>query len=248
MRKSFDLSVKVNGRFSQLHQAINEIRETKSQIESLHKRFADNERLKPALASADEMVKKMSAVEEKLIQVSMKSSEGNLVYPNMLNEEFYTFSRAIEADAAPTQPQMEVFKILDGRLEEQLKAWTQIKNEDVPKINALIKEADIPALTVASAAAPKPAPMPAAAALQCPRPLPPRCPRSNHERGRAEARLPEEARRQPLIAGKLEIRSKIEKHGIEKGVTKQPAFDRFRVSRGQEFVSEFDIRIFPVRR
>ena len=62
MRKSFELSVTVNERFSQLHQAINEIRETKSQIESLHKRFADNERLKPALASADEMEKKMSAV------------------------------------------------------------------------------------------------------------------------------------------------------------------------------------------
>ena len=93
MRKSFELSVRVNERISQLHQAINEIRETRSQIDSLRKRFADNERLKPALAAADEMKKKMSAIEEKLIQVKMKSSEGNLVYPNQLNEEFYTFSR-----------------------------------------------------------------------------------------------------------------------------------------------------------
>ncbi|MEO5754257.1 MAG: glycosyl hydrolase [Chthoniobacterales bacterium] len=152
MRKSFDLCVRVNGRISQLHQAINEIRETKSQIASLHKRFADNEQLKPALTSADEMEKKMSAVEEKLIQVNMKSSEGNLVYPNQLNEEFYTFSRVIEADAAPTQPQEEVFKVLDARLEEQLKAWAQIKTDEVSKINDLIKQADLPALTVASKA------------------------------------------------------------------------------------------------
>ncbi len=148
MKKSFALSVRVNERFSQLHQAINEIRETRSQLESLAKRFADNERLKPALAAADEMKGKMSAIEEKLIQVKMKSSEGNLVYPNQLNEEFYTFSRAIEADAAPTQPQEEVFKMLDGRLEEQLKAWAQVKAVEVPKINELIKQADIPALTV----------------------------------------------------------------------------------------------------
>jgi photosystem II stability/assembly factor-like uncharacterized protein len=150
MQKSFELSIRVNERFSQLHQAINEIRETKSQIESLHKRFADNERLKPALASAAEMEKKMSAIEERLLQVNMKSSEGNLVYPNQLNEEFYTFSRVIEADAAPTQPQEEVFKMLDGRLEDQLKAWAQIKREDVPKINELIKRADLPALIVAA--------------------------------------------------------------------------------------------------
>ena len=155
--KSFELAVRVNERYSQLHQAINEIRETKSQVDLLRKRFADNENLKPALTAADEMEKKMAAIEEKLIQVNMKSSEGNLVYPNMLNEEFYTFSRVIEADAAPTEPQLEVFKMLDGRLEEQLKGWAQIKNEDVPKVNELIKQADIPALTVASAAKPTPA-------------------------------------------------------------------------------------------
>jgi uncharacterized protein YhaN len=160
MRRSFELSMTVNQRISQLHQAINEIRETKSQIASLHKRFADNERLKPALASADEMDTKMSAIEEKLIQVKMKSSEGNLVYPNQLNEEFDTFSRAIESDATPTEPQLAVFKMLDGRLDEQLKNWAQLKNEDVPKINELIKQADIPALTVASTAPPNPASSP----------------------------------------------------------------------------------------
>ena len=101
---------------------------------------------------------KMSAIEEKLIQVKMKSSEGNLVYPNQLNEEFYTFSRAVEADAAPTEPQLEVFKMLDGRLEEQLQAWAQLKADEVPKINELIKQADVPALTVAEAAKPSPTP------------------------------------------------------------------------------------------
>jgi photosystem II stability/assembly factor-like uncharacterized protein len=160
MRKSFELSLVVNGRISQLHQAINEIRDTKAQIESLHKRFADNERLKPALASADEMQKKMSGIEQQVIQVQMKSSEGNLVYPNQLNEEFYTFSRVIEADVAPTQPQEEVFKILDSRLEEQLKAWAQIKSNDVPRINELIKQADLPALTVSAAATPAASPTP----------------------------------------------------------------------------------------
>ncbi|MDQ3414569.1 MAG: hypothetical protein M3480_06285, partial [Verrucomicrobiota bacterium] len=166
IRKSFELSLKVNERFSQLHQAINEIRETKSQLDSFRKHAAEETRLKPALDAADEMEKKMSAVEEKLLQVNMKSSEGNLVYPNQLNEEFYTFSKVIEADAAPTEPQLEVFKMLDGRLEEQLKAWAQIKSEEVPKVNGLIKQADLPALTVAEAA--KPAPAPAAVASPTP--------------------------------------------------------------------------------
>lgn len=168
MRRSFELSTKATERISQLHQAINEIRETRSQLDSLRKRFADNERLKPALASADEMENKMSTIEEKLIQVKMKSSEGNLVYPNQLNEEFYTFSQVIESDAAPTESQLAVFKMLDGRLEEQLQSWAQLKNEDVPKINELIKQADIPALTVAAATTPSPSPT----ATESPTPTP----------------------------------------------------------------------------
>jgi photosystem II stability/assembly factor-like uncharacterized protein len=162
LRRSFELGMKVRDRFSQLHQAINEIRDTKSQIGALRTRFADQASLKIALTAADELEKKMSAVEEKLIQVKMKSSEGNLVYPNMLNEQFYTFSRVIEADTAPTEPQLEVFRLMDQRLEDQLKSWAQIRNDDVPKINSLIKEADIPALSV-SAPASTPAPQAAVA-------------------------------------------------------------------------------------
>jgi photosystem II stability/assembly factor-like uncharacterized protein len=160
LRRSFELSMKVNERISGLHRAINEIRETKSQLQTLRKRFGASEALKPALASADEMEKKMSGVEEKLIQVQMKSSEGNLVYPNQLNEEFYSFGHMIEADAAPTESQLEVFKMLDAKLEEQLKSWATIKSEDVPKVNTQIRQADLPALSVAAPATPSPSPSP----------------------------------------------------------------------------------------
>ena len=83
------------------------------------------------------------------MQVTMKSYEGNRVYPNELNEEFYSFNSTIDADAAPTEPQQAVFKKLSSRLDEQLKHWTELKTNEVPKVNEMIKQADIPALTVA---------------------------------------------------------------------------------------------------
>ena len=79
--KQFELSSQVTARITQLHQAVNEIRDVKTQIGGLHKRFGQNEKLKPALAAADDLEKKISAVEEKLIQVNMKGSEGNLAFP-----------------------------------------------------------------------------------------------------------------------------------------------------------------------
>ena len=169
----------------------------------------------------------------------------------MLNEEFYTFSRAIEADAAPTVPQMEVFKMLDGRLEEQLKAWAQIKNEDVPKINALIKQADIPALTVASASRRQDRLRCAPGATQCHRPSPPRRPRSNHEHGRAEARPYRRKRAASRWQLTIEIRmakseAKSKNMTRKDRVKKQPAFDRYRSF--DETGVCFGIRILPVRR
>src|SRR6266576_1826341 len=149
LQKQFALSAQVNDRISQLHQAVNEIREVRSQIQNLHKRFGEDQRLKGALTAADDLDHKMSDVEQQLVQVNMKGSEGNLAFPNMLNERFDTFSHVIDAgDTEPTKQHQEVFQMLSAKLDEQLKKWTQIKTEDVPKISASIKQLDLPALVI----------------------------------------------------------------------------------------------------
>src|SRR5438874_12546456 len=104
--------MQVNERMSQLHHAVNEIRDLRSQIQNLHKRFDDDQRLKPALAAADDLDHKMSEVEKKLIQVNMKGSEANLAFPNMLNERFDTFSHLIDSgDKDPTKPELDVYQL-----------------------------------------------------------------------------------------------------------------------------------------
>ena len=151
LQKQFALSQQVTERISQLHQGINEIREVKSQIKNLHQRFHNDPRLKPALTAADDLEKKMSEVEQKLIQVSTKSSEGTLAFPSMLNEQFDSFSHVIEGgDLEPTKSQLDVFQMLSTRLDEQLKKWAQIKTDDVPKVSTLIKQVDLPALVITS--------------------------------------------------------------------------------------------------
>src|SRR5438477_8006227 len=149
VQKQFTLATQLNDRISQLHQAVNEIRDLRTQIQTLHKRFGDDQRLKPALAAADDLDRKMSEVEQKLIQVNMKGSEANLAFPNMLNERFDTFSHTIEtADTEPTKPQLDVFQMLSSQLDEQLKKWTQLKQEDVAKVSELVKQANLPALII----------------------------------------------------------------------------------------------------
>jgi hypothetical protein len=85
-----------------------------------------------------------------LIQVNMKGSEANLAFPSMLNEGFDTFSHFIDSgdSSPPTKSQLEVFQKLSGQLDEQLKKWTQIKSDDLPKVSGVIKQLDLPALMV----------------------------------------------------------------------------------------------------
>jgi hypothetical protein len=91
----------------------------------------------------------MSEIEQKLTQVNIKGSEASLAFPVMLNERFDTFSHAIDiGDTEPTKPQLDVFQTLSSQLDEQLKKWAQLKNEDVPKVSELIKQANLPALLI----------------------------------------------------------------------------------------------------
>lgn len=149
LQKQFALQMQVWGANAELHRAVNQIRELRAEIKGLQTRFEADPRLKPLLEQADALDRKMTPVEEQLIQVNMKGSEANLAFPDMLNELFDGFTSSLEgADGEPTQQQYDVFKKLRGRLDEQLAAWKQIMGTDVPAFNNLVKQTDIPILYV----------------------------------------------------------------------------------------------------
>ena len=125
--KQFDLSTQVYQSVSTLHSAINQIRDLKAQIQGLHKRLDGDAKMQSVLTRADGLSARLSSVEEKMIQVNMKGSEANLAFPNMLNEEFDTFATSVElADAAPTEQQSQIYKMLRAKLDAQLTLLDQI--------------------------------------------------------------------------------------------------------------------------
>ena len=135
---SFELQVR--SEISKLHTAVNQIRDVREKLETLKKWIGKDAKGQAVIAAADALDKQMSAVEEQLIQVKLKSSEGNLRYPNMLNEEWATFAMLVDvADAAPTQQQQDVFKMLSQQTDENVQKWEQIRTTDVPKLNEVLK-------------------------------------------------------------------------------------------------------------
>ena len=155
LRKQYELSSAIARSVTQLHTAVNQIRKLRADMNDVRKRIGDSPKTKSVLDAMDALEKKMAPIEQELIQVKMKSSEGNLRYPNMLNEQFDTLSHTVDgADGAPTEPELTVYQGLNARLQKQLQLWQAVMNEDVPALNQLIQKSDIPAINIAAAEEP----------------------------------------------------------------------------------------------
>ncbi|PYV33769.1 MAG: glycosyl hydrolase, partial [Acidobacteria bacterium] len=151
LQKEFELAMKIRDRNNELHTAVNQIRELGAELMTLKKWSGESAQAKQVIEAVDALDKKMTPIEEILIQVKMKSSEGNLRYPNQLNEQFDSLSHTVEsADAAPTRPQYAVYDLLNGKLQEQLKDLREVLDRDLPALNELMRKTGVPALTVPS--------------------------------------------------------------------------------------------------
>ena len=144
---AFELQVREE--ISKLHTAVNQIRDLREKLETLKKWVGDDAKGKSLLEQAEALDKKMGAVEEQLIQVKLKSTEGNLRYPNMLNEQWATFAAFIDiADAAPTTQEKTVYDYLLKSTEENVAKWEQIRKTDVPALNEAMQKSGAVTLTV----------------------------------------------------------------------------------------------------
>jgi photosystem II stability/assembly factor-like uncharacterized protein len=153
IEKQFDLAMKINDRVRQDHEAVNQMRDLRAQLKELRKRVGKAPEAKAIVAAADALDKRMTPVEEALIQGKAKSSEDDLNFPVMLSERLMSLGGAVEsADAAPTKQDYEVFEDLSRQLDTQLAQWKEIQTKDLAALNDLMEKEKIPAVGVSAPA------------------------------------------------------------------------------------------------
>jgi photosystem II stability/assembly factor-like uncharacterized protein len=150
LEKQFELARQIARAISEDHDAVNQIRDLRTQLNALRKRAGQDEQAKEILGAAAELDKKMTAVEEALIQTKSKSGEDPLNFPIKLDDKLSILEGAVEsADTAPTKQEFEVFEELKAQLEPQLAAWGEIQKKDVPAFNEQVRKGNIPAIMIA---------------------------------------------------------------------------------------------------
>jgi photosystem II stability/assembly factor-like uncharacterized protein len=144
MAKEFELELKIRDTLSSIHETIQEIREARVQLRGLGTRLQDP-RFKSVLEAAESLDKKMTPIEEQLLQVNAKSSEANLNYPNMPDEQLHYLVFSVEVDDAPTQQQYAVFEALSQQTAPLIAKWKEIRSSDLVTLNNLIQQ-NVPAI------------------------------------------------------------------------------------------------------
>ncbi|MGI8469751.1 MAG: VPS10 domain-containing protein, partial [Pyrinomonadaceae bacterium] len=146
-QKQFDLMSKINAKLTETDNAILEIRDVRKQFEDLSARLKSPEQ-KDLRDKASDISKKLTTVEDELIQTKIKSGEDALNYPIKLNNKLAALSSSVDgADAAPTAQDYDVYNDLSPKIDAQLAILGRIKAEDIAAFNKLFADKNLPVIT-----------------------------------------------------------------------------------------------------
>jgi hypothetical protein len=149
LAKQFDLLLKIRDKVTETDDAIIQIRDVREQVNAENKRLKNDPREKTIADAGKALDKKMTEVEEQLIQTKAKSGQDVLNFPVRLNNHLVALSGVVgSADSAPTKQSYEVFEMLSKEVDEQLAKWKTIVSTDVAAYNSLVKQQDVPAIMV----------------------------------------------------------------------------------------------------
>jgi hypothetical protein len=149
LQKQFDLMLALRDRQEEMNKAILGIRDLRGQLLSAEKRLGAGEATKALREQSEALRKKISSIENELVNPEAKASEDELNYPTKLNSKFGFLTAAVDsADAAPTDGEQGVFEMLNPQLETQLVRWREVAAKEVPAFNEALRSASIPIVAV----------------------------------------------------------------------------------------------------
>ena len=155
LEKQYQMSLRIHRDLSQVYETVLQMRDVREQLKGLRERLAPGEAGKSVASAALDLDKKIKAVEDELIDLRITASEDSLAYPLGLDGKIAWLAMMVEggADAAPTEPEQELFQNASSRLDTQLSKWSGLTSKDIPAFVKLAESQNLRTITVPPAAA-----------------------------------------------------------------------------------------------
>jgi len=139
LTQALALSSEVTAAMERAFVANGQVQAVHEQLDALEKQSTAN----PALSTA------LQGFADKLSPLVEGEGEQAPLNLSVLGSELTSLQSDLEAsDAAPTTPQRELYATDAQRLERALQAWSQLRDDDVPRLDAALKAAGLPALRI----------------------------------------------------------------------------------------------------
>ncbi len=143
----FDLLLKIRDQLTRTSDGINQLRDTRAQVEGWEKRVEGRKDADDLRAAATALKKTLTEIEEELIQTRSKALEDPLNFPVKLNNKLASLSGAVaSADSAPTQSTYAVYDDLATKIGLHLITLATVIETDVAEFNQLVSKLSIPAI------------------------------------------------------------------------------------------------------
>ncbi len=149
LEQQFNLLLEDRDELSRVYDTVNQIQDVRSQLSGLKRRLPENASTKTIVNAADELEKKLVAVREGLINLTISANEDSLAYPPQLDAKLaYLAMDAGTADSAPTEAEQREFEKLKRQSGELIGRWDELQRRDLATFQKLTAEGSLSTVVV----------------------------------------------------------------------------------------------------
>ena len=142
----FELSRKIQLKFNDLVETVNNINSLDEQISGFVKRQG-KDCPKDVKTMADSIKTKMKKIENEIMQTKAKDGEDLLQYPGkLLNKLSGLYYSSTSHEGAPSQQDLDAYKILEPKCNKPLDEFKALQQNELKAFNALIREKSLPVI------------------------------------------------------------------------------------------------------
>jgi len=149
LERQFSLLLGTRDELSRVYDTVIQIQDVRSQLAGLKRRLPENASAKTIVAAADDLEKKLVAVREELINLTISANEDSLAYPPQLDAKLaYLAMDAGSADSAPTEAEQRQFEKLKRQSGELIGRWEDLQRRDLAAFQKLTAEGSLSTVVV----------------------------------------------------------------------------------------------------
>lgn len=149
LAKQFNFLIEVRDKVNETHQALEDIRDARKQMDQLKDKLNGQEDYEALVSTIDSVREKLTGVEETLYQTKNRSNQDPLNFPIRLNNKLaHLMYLSNVGDFEPTDQAIAFKEEVTAGIDRALGILSEIIARDIPALNATVREAGVDAIMV----------------------------------------------------------------------------------------------------